>query len=88
MDLGGLKGIVKNLTQRADQRAVSAALKCFAKGQLDKAIEILSEAKESSPQSTDILFDLSRYLILANRGAEAAEALRTVLRREIGRAHV
>jgi tetratricopeptide (TPR) repeat protein len=82
MDLGGLKDIVKSFTQRAEQRAVSAALKCFAKGQLDKAIEILSEAKESSPQSIDILFDLSRYLILANRGSEAAEALRTALRRD------
>ena len=82
MDLSGLKEIVKDLTQSAESRAVSKALKCFAKGQIDKAIEILTEAKAASPENSDILFDLSRYLILANRGSEAAEALRTVLRRD------
>ena len=81
MDLNGLKEIVKDLTQSAESRAVSKALKCFSKGQLDKAIEILTEAKVESPENSDILFDLSRYLILAHRGNEAAEALRTVLRR-------
>lgn len=82
MDLNGLKEIIKDLTQSAEHRAVSRALKCFAKGQLDKAIEILSEAKAASPENADILFDLCRYLILANRGSEAAEALRIVLRRD------
>ncbi|MBI1950299.1 MAG: tetratricopeptide repeat protein [Acidobacteria bacterium] len=81
MDLNGLKEIVKDLTQSAESRAVSKALKCFSKGQMDKAIEILTEAKAASPENTDILFDLSRYLVLASRGSEAAEALRTVLRR-------
>src|SRR3989338_4286525 len=82
MDLSGLKETVKDLTQSAESRAISKALKCFAKGQIDKAIEILTEAKAASPENSDILFDLSRYLILANRGSEAAEALRTVLRRD------
>jgi tetratricopeptide (TPR) repeat protein len=81
MDLNGIKEIVKDLTQSAESRAVSKALKCFSKGQLDKAIEILTEAKAESPENSDILFELSRYLVLANRGHEAAEALRTVLRR-------
>ncbi|HYS78243.1 MAG TPA: tetratricopeptide repeat protein, partial [Candidatus Dormibacteraeota bacterium] len=81
MDLSGLKEFVKDLTQSAESRAVSRALKCYAKGQVDKAIEILTEAKSVSPENADILFDLSRYLVLANRGSEAAEALRSALRR-------
>src|SRR5437867_4490814 len=82
MDLNGLKEIVKDLTQGAEKRAVSKALKCYAKGQLDKAIEILSEARQASPDDPDILFDLCRYQILSNRGTEAAESLRSVLRRQ------
>ena len=81
MDFSGLKEIVKDLTQSAEARAVSRALKCFSKGQLDKAIEILLEARQTSPEDADVLFDLCRYLVLANRGSEAAEALRSVLRR-------
>jgi len=81
MDLSGLKEIVKDLTQSAESRAVSRALKCYSKGQLDKAIEILTEAKATSPDNADILYDLARYLVQANRGGEAAEALRSVLRR-------
>src|SRR5437867_1667852 len=81
MDFSGLKEIVKDLTQSAEARAVSRALKCFSKGQLDKAIEILLEARQASPEDADVLFDLCRYLVLANRGSEAAEALRSVLRR-------
>ncbi len=81
MDFSGLKEIVKDLTQSAEARAVSRALKCFSKGQIDKAIEILSEARQASPENADILFDLCRYLVYANRGSEAAEALRSVLRR-------
>jgi len=56
MDLNGIKEIVKDLTQSAESRAVSKALKCFSKGQLDKAIEILTEAKAESPENSDILF--------------------------------
>src|SRR5438309_319253 len=37
MDLSGLKEIVKDLTQSAESRAVSRALKCYAKGQMVKA---------------------------------------------------
>src|SRR2546426_526781 len=81
MDFSGLKEIVKDLTQSAEARAVSRALKCFSKGQLDKAIEILLEARQTSPEDADVLFDWCRYLVLANRGSEAAEALRSVLRR-------
>src|SRR2546422_430438 len=81
MDFNGLKEIVKDLTQSAEARAVSRALKCFSKGQIDKAIEILLEARQASPEDADVLFDLCRYLVLANRGSEAAEALRSVLRR-------
>src|SRR5206468_2860506 len=81
MDFSGLKELVKALTQSAEARAVSRALKCFSKGQLDKAIEILLEARQASPEDADVLFDLCRYLVLANRGSEAAEALRSVLRR-------
>src|SRR5262245_28960040 len=81
MDFSGLKEIVKDLTQSAEARAVSRALKSFSKGQLDKAIEILVEAKEAAPENEDVLYDLCRYLVLANRGGEAAETLRTALRR-------
>ncbi len=81
MDFNGLKDLVKDLTQSAEHRAVSRALKCFSKGQIDKAIEILQEARQASPENADVLFDLCRYLVLANRGSEAAEALRSVLRR-------
>jgi tetratricopeptide (TPR) repeat protein len=81
MDFNGLKEIVKDLTQGAEQRALSRALKSFSKGQIDKAIEILVEARQASPENPDILFDLCRYQVLANRGGEASEALRAVLRR-------
>src|SRR5437867_3469435 len=81
MDFSGLKAIVKDLTQSAEARAVSRALKCFSKGQLDKAIEILLEARQASPEDADVLYDLCRYEVLANRGSEAAEVLRAVLRR-------
>ncbi|MGH9749770.1 MAG: tetratricopeptide repeat protein [Candidatus Polarisedimenticolia bacterium] len=82
MDFSGFKDIVKDLTQSADQRAVSRALKFYSKGELDRAVATLEEAKEKSPESTAIHFDLARYLILAHRGHDAAEALRIVLRRE------
>jgi tetratricopeptide (TPR) repeat protein len=82
MDFGGLKDMVRDLTQGPDQRAVSRALKFYSKGQLDKAIETLLEARQQSPESTVILPDLARFLVLGNRGSEAAEALRTLLRRE------
>src|SRR5262245_24792944 len=81
MDFSGLKEIVQDLTQGAEARAVSRALKCYSKGQLDKAIEILAEARQASPENADVLLDLCRYYVLANRGGEAAEALRSVLRR-------
>src|SRR5262245_17985815 len=42
MDLNGLKEIVKDLTQSAESRAVSKALKCFSKGQLEKRAEHLT----------------------------------------------
>jgi tetratricopeptide (TPR) repeat protein len=82
MDLSGLKDMVKGLTQGADQRSLTAALKLFSKGQVHKAIEALKEAHQAHPESNDILFDLARYLVVANRGSEAAESLRTILRRD------
>ncbi len=81
MDLSGLKDIVRDLTQSAEQRAISKALKFFSKGQIDKAIETLKEGHETSPESADILFELARVLTVAHRGTEAADALRTILRR-------
>jgi tetratricopeptide (TPR) repeat protein len=82
MGFDGLKDLVKDLTQSPERRAVSKALKLFSKGEIDKAIEVLSEAKEQSPENADILFDLARYLVLANRATEAAEPLRAILRRD------
>jgi tetratricopeptide (TPR) repeat protein len=82
MDFGGLRDMVRDLTQGPDQRAVSRALKFYSRGQLDRAIETLLEAREKSPESSVILLDLARFLVLGNRGSEAAEALRTLLRRE------
>ncbi len=81
MDLSSFKDLVKDLTQSADKRAVSKALKLYAKGQLDKAIEALKEGHEQSPESTEILFEMARLLTAANRAPEAADALRTILRR-------
>src|SRR5438552_98926 len=81
MDLGGIKDFVRDLTQSAEKRAVSKALKHFSKGQVDKAIEALKEGHESAPQSQEILLELARMLTIANRAGEAAEALRTILRR-------
>ena len=82
MDLSGLKEIVRDLTQSAEQRAVARALKHYSKGQIDKAIETLIEARDKSPENADILFELARLFVLADRGGEAAEALRTILRRD------
>ncbi len=81
MDFGNLKDIVKDLTQSADKRAVSKAQKLFAKGQVDKAIEALKEGHAASPESNEILFEMARVLTFANRAGEAADALRTILRR-------
>ncbi len=82
MDLSSLKEIVRDLTQSAEQRAVSRALKLYSKGQIDRAIEILTEARDKAPENADILFELARLSVLADHGAEAADALRTILRRD------
>ena len=81
MDLGGIKDMMRDLTRSADQRAVAKALKLYAKGDLDKAIETLKDAQKESPESSAILFELARFLTMAGRGPEAADALRTILRR-------
>jgi len=81
MDLNGIKDFVRDLTQSAEKRAVSKALKFFSKGQIDKAIETLREGHQESPESTEILFELARVLTFAHRASEAADALRTILRR-------
>ncbi|HEU4402558.1 MAG TPA: tetratricopeptide repeat protein [Candidatus Polarisedimenticolia bacterium] len=81
MGLSGFKEIVRDLTQSAEQRAISKALKLYAKGELAKAIEILKEAHEKSPENSDILFELARCQVLSDRATEAADALRTILRR-------
>lgn len=81
MSLSGFKDIVKSLTQGAEQRAIASALKLYAKGEIQKAIEVLKEAHDKSPENSDVLFELARLQILANRGPEAADALRTILRR-------
>jgi tetratricopeptide (TPR) repeat protein len=82
VDLSGFKEIVKDLTMGAEARALSKALKLYSKGQIDKAIEVLKEAHAGAPENSDILFELARLQTLANHGGAAAEALRTVLRRD------
>jgi tetratricopeptide (TPR) repeat protein len=81
MDLSGLKKIVKDLTQGAEQRAIVKAQKHMGAGQIDRAIETLREAHKTSPENNDVLFELARCLVLSSRANEAADALRTVLRR-------
>ena len=76
-----LGDIYKSLTQGAEQRAIGNAQKQYAKGELQKAIETLKEAHDKSPENSDVLFEMARMLILANRGPEASDALRTILRR-------
>ena len=72
-----LGDIYKSLTQGAEQRAIGNAQKQYAKGELQKAIETLKEAHDKSPENSDVLFEMARMLILANRGPEASDALRT-----------
>jgi tetratricopeptide (TPR) repeat protein len=82
MDLSGLKSIVQELTKSAGERAISKALKLYSKGDLARAIEVLKEAQRASPEDPRILMDLGRLLGLAGRGAEGAEAFRSILRKD------
>lgn len=81
MDLD-FKGIVKNLTQSAEERAVARALQLFSKGQLDKAISVLKEAQTKSPDDPAVLLELGRLLTHAGRAGEGVEAFRALLRRD------
>ncbi len=82
MDLSGLKNIVQELTKSAEERAISKARKLYSKGDLARAIEVLKEAQRSSPDDPRLLMDLGRLLGLAGRGAEGAEAFRSLLRKD------
>ena len=80
--LTDLRGIVRNLTQGAGERAVARALQHYAKGQIDRAIEVLKEAQAKTPDDPAVLLELGRMLAHAQRGAEGAEAFRALLRRD------
>lgn len=81
MDLD-FKGIVKNLTQSAEARAVARALQLYSKGQLDRAIAVLKEAQSKSPDDPAVLLELGRLLTHAGRAAEGVEAFRAMLRKD------
>ncbi|MFQ5843396.1 MAG: tetratricopeptide repeat protein [Planctomycetota bacterium] len=53
----------------------------YARGELDRSIEVLKEAHARAPEDNAILFELAPLLAQADRHGEAAEALRTILRR-------
>ncbi|HKQ98149.1 MAG TPA: tetratricopeptide repeat protein, partial [Candidatus Polarisedimenticolia bacterium] len=82
MALTDFSGIVKNLTQSAEERAVARALGLFSKGQIDKAIAVLKDALSSSPEDPGVLLELARMQATAQRPLEAVEALRTVLKKD------
>ncbi|HUD71395.1 MAG TPA: tetratricopeptide repeat protein [Dongiaceae bacterium] len=82
MALTDFSGIVRNLTQSAEERAVARALGHFSKGQIDKAIAVLKEALANSPEDPGVLLELARMLATAQRPLEGVEHLRTLLRKE------
>ena len=82
MDLTDFKGIVRNLTQGAEERAVARALQLFSKGQIDRAIAVLKEAQAKSPEDPGVLLELGRFQTHAGRAAEGVDAFRTILRKD------
>jgi tetratricopeptide (TPR) repeat protein len=82
MALTDLTGIVRNLTQSSEERAVARSLAHFAKGQVDKAIATLKEALSSSPEDPAVLLELGRMLAHGGRALEGADAFRTLLRKD------
>jgi tetratricopeptide (TPR) repeat protein len=82
MALTDLTGIVRNLTQSGEERAVARALAHFAKGQVDKSIAVLKEALSGSPEDPALLLELGRMLAHGGRALEGTDAFRTLLRKE------
>lgn len=82
MALTDISGIVKNLTQSAEERAVAKALQHFSRGQIDKAIAVLKEAQQKSPDDPVVLLELGRVLAYGQKGIESADAFRALLRRD------
>ena len=82
MDLNNFKGMVRNLTQSGEERAVARALQHYAKGQLDRAVAVLKEAQAKSPEDPAVLFELGRMQTLAQHPLEGSDAFRSILRRD------
>jgi tetratricopeptide (TPR) repeat protein len=82
MDLTDLGGIVRNLTQSAEERAVGRALQLHSKGQTDKAIGVLKEAQARAPEDPGVLMELGRLQTTAGRPIEGVEAFRALLRKD------
>ena len=82
MALTDISGIVRNLTQSAEERAVARALQHFSKGQIDRAIAVLKEAQQKSPDDPAVLLELGRLLAFGNKGTESADAFRALLKRD------
>jgi len=82
MALTDFSGIVRNLTQSAEERAVARALQLHAKGQTDKGIAVLKEAQTRSPEDPGVLMELGRLQTAAQRPLEGVEAFRSILRRD------
>jgi tetratricopeptide (TPR) repeat protein len=82
MALTDISGIVRNLTQSAGDRAVARALQHFSKGQIDRAIAVLKEAQQKTPDDPAILLELGRLLAFAQKGLDSADAFRALLRRD------
>jgi tetratricopeptide (TPR) repeat protein len=82
MPLTDISGIVRNLTQSAGDRAVARALQHFSKGQTDKAIAVLKEAQQKTPDDPAVLLELGRMLAYGQKGLDSADAFRALLRRD------
>jgi tetratricopeptide (TPR) repeat protein len=82
MALTDFSGIVRNLTQSAGERAVARALQHFSKGQIDRAVATLKEAQQKTPDDPVLLLELGRFLAHAQKPLEAADAFRSLLKRD------
>src|SRR6185503_12026203 len=82
MALTDISGIVRNLTQSASDRAVARALQHFSKGQIDRALAVLKEAQQKTPDDPALLLELGRMLAFAHKGLDSADAFRALLRRD------
>jgi tetratricopeptide (TPR) repeat protein len=74
--------IVRGLTQGPEDRAIGRALKLFGKGQADKAVATLKEAHARFPEHAAILYELARIHASSGEPFEAADAFRSILRRD------